>query len=95
LPFIEASLGIDLESTFEHHDLMYDCWRCNLKGGFKAVEAQLGIERECKGITGWDAVLLWNKYVEYADRESLDVLLKYNGEDVVNLKMLRLKLDGR
>ena len=36
-PFIDSSLGIDLEAEFCHHDLMYDCWRNNLYGGFKAV----------------------------------------------------------
>jgi len=58
LPFIHGSLGIDLTDVFHHHDLMYDCWRCNLKGGFKAVEQQLGILRQLKGMNGWDAVLL-------------------------------------
>jgi len=58
LPFIHGSLGIDLRTCAVHHDLMYDCWRCNLKGGFKAVEQQLGIPRRLEGITGFDAVLL-------------------------------------
>jgi len=46
LPFIRGSLGITLDDIFHHHDLMSDCWRCNLKGGFKAVEQQLGIPRQ-------------------------------------------------
>jgi hypothetical protein len=46
LPFIHACVGVDLNKTHNHHDLMHDCWRCNLKGGFKAVEAQLGIPRQ-------------------------------------------------
>ena len=46
LPFINYQLGINLASLFEHHDLMYDCWRCNLYGGFKEVERQLGIRRK-------------------------------------------------
>ena len=92
LPFIHGSLGINLADTFLHHDLMYDCWRCNLKGGFKAVEQQLGIPRQLKGITGWDAVLLWQRYQNYGDHKALATLLKYNEEDVVNLKVLREKL---
>jgi len=40
LPFIQGSLGIDLGTMANHHDLMYDCWRCNLFGGFKAIEQQ-------------------------------------------------------
>ena len=52
LPFISGALGIDLETVADHHDLMYDCWRYNLFGGFKAVEQQLGILRQLKGIGG-------------------------------------------
>ncbi len=95
LPFIHGSLGIDLNTIFAHHDLMYDCWRCNLKGGFKAVEQQLGIPRQLKGMNGWDAVLLWQRYQYYDDRTALATLLKYNEEDVVNLKVLRERLLDR
>ena len=92
LPFIQGSLGINLTDIFHHHDLMYDCWRCNLRGGFKAVEQQLGIPRQLKGIGGLDAVLLWQRYQHYGDHKALATLLKYNEEDVVNLKVLREKL---
>ena len=95
LPFIHGSLGIDLTDIFHHHDLMYDCWRCNLKGGFKAVEQQLGIPRQLQGITGWDAVLLWQRYQDCGDQKALATLLKYNEEDVVNLKVLRERLLDR
>lgn len=92
LPFINGALGIDLNTIADHCDLMYDCWRCNLKGGFKAVEQQLGIPRQLQGITGWDAVLLWQRYQYYGDRNALATLLKYNEEDVMNLKVLRERL---
>jgi uncharacterized protein YprB with RNaseH-like and TPR domain len=93
LPFINGTLGIDLEAVAAHHDLMYDCWRCNLFGGFKAVEQQLGIPRRLQGITGLDAVLLWRKFREYNDRKALNLLLEYNEEDVMNLKVLRQRLE--
>lgn len=92
LPFIHGSLGIDLADVFHHHDLMYDCWRCNLFGGFKAVEQQLGISRQLKGITGLDAIMLWQRYRDYDDQKALALLLQYNKEDVLNLKVLREKL---
>ena len=95
LPFIHGSLGINLADTFYHHDLMYDCWRCNLKGGFKAVEQQLGIPRQLKGIGGLEAIMLWRQYRNYGDRKALATLLKYNEEDVVNLKALRERLNHR
>src|SRR4030065_278411 len=52
LRFISNSLGIDLAAEYYHHDLMYDCWRCKLYGGFKAVERRLGIARRVEGIGG-------------------------------------------
>ena len=95
LPFIHGSLGLDLESVADHRDLMYDCWRNNLHGGFKSVEQQLGISRQLKGISGWDAVLLWQRYQYYDDRTALALLLQYNKEDVVNLKALKDRLEER
>ena len=92
LPFIDGVLGIDLGTIANHHDLMHDCWRCNLFGGFKAVEQQLGISRRLRGITGLDAVFLWQRYQHYGDRNALDLLLEYNKEDVMNLKVLRERL---
>ncbi len=40
LPFIHGSLGVDPESVADHHDLMRDCWQCNLFGGFRALPAR-------------------------------------------------------
>jgi uncharacterized protein YprB with RNaseH-like and TPR domain len=93
LPFIHDFLGINLEEKFEHKDLMYDCWKYNLKGGFKAVEKMLGIYRETDGVCGYDAIILWDKYETCDDMDALSLLLKYNKEDVVNLKTLREKLE--
>jgi len=92
LPFINAKLGIDLNRLFKHTDLMYDCWRHNLKGGLKAVEIKLGIERELKNIDGRKAVWLWWQYINNCDSKALKMLLEYNREDVVNLRTLRVNL---
>ena len=94
LPFIDSSLGIDLEDNFHHHDLMYDCWRNHLYGGFKGVERQLGIPRQLQGISGLEAIWLWWQYHNDDDQNALTLLLQYNKEDVVNLKALRERLDG-
>jgi len=72
---------------------MYDCWRNNLYGGFKAVEAQLGIYRQLEGIGGAEAVELWWRYKNYGDEDALATLLQYNEEDVVNLITLRQILE--
>ena len=92
LPFINYHLGVDLTESCRHHDLMYDCWQCNLRGGFKAVEQQLGIPRKLKGVDGREAVNLWWQYKNNGDRLALKQLLHYNQEDVVNLKALRERL---
>ncbi len=92
LPFVCARLGVNLGELFRHHDLMYDCWRNNLYGGFKAVERQLGIERRLTEVDGYQAVRLWWRYMDYFDLEALNTLLEYNKEDVLNLKTLREKL---
>ena len=92
LPFIHSQLGINLADLVEHRDLMYDCWRCNLYGGFKAVEQQLGIERRLKEVNGYEAVKLWWRYMDSFDLDALNMLLEYNKEDVLNLRALKEKL---
>jgi hypothetical protein len=84
--------GVALEEVSDHHDLMYDCWRYNLKGGLKVVEQRLGITRQLRGIDGSDAVELWWRYQNHRDRKALRLLLQYNKEDVMNLKVLRRRL---
>ncbi len=93
LPFISFRLGVNLREHFRHRDLMHDCWRNNLYGGFKVVEQQLGIPRRLRGIGGAQAVMLWWRYQIDHDGKALDLLLKYNKEDVLNLMALRKKLE--
>lgn len=93
LPFISYRLGVNLGEHFRHHDLMHDCWQHDLYGGFKAVERRLGIPRRLGNIGGAQAVVLWWRYQIYHDRKALDLLLEYNREDVVNLVILKEKLE--
>jgi len=92
LPFIATRLGVDIAASLHHHDLMFDCWRNRLYGGFKAVERRLGIRRKTTGVDGFEAVRLWYRYVNNGDEDALGLLLEYNREDVVNLRKLRRKL---
>lgn len=94
LPFINTRFGADLSRMHKHTDLMFDCWRHNLKGGLKAVLRRLEICRETDGLTGMDAVWLWKKYCRSNDKAALDLLLRYNRDDVVNLKQLRESLSS-
>jgi uncharacterized protein YprB with RNaseH-like and TPR domain len=95
LPFIHSQLGVHLGNCFRHRDLMYDCWRYDLKGGLKVVERKLGINRKLKNVDGYVAVQLWKDYVNNNNKNALQMLLAYNAEDVVNLQMLRRKLGVR
>jgi uncharacterized protein YprB with RNaseH-like and TPR domain len=68
---------------------MYPLRRIGYSGGLKNIEKLLGISRseDTEGMTGFDAVKLWRQY-ERGDREALDKLIKYNKEDIVNLKTI-------
>lgn len=93
LPFIKTKLGVDLREHITHKDLMYECWRRNLYGGLKEVERKLGIRRKTQGIDGRMAVKLWYDYNNYGNKKSLAILLEYNKEDILNLRVLRRKLN--
>lgn len=95
LPVIERELRVDLTRHFHSHDLMYDCWQQNLFGGLKRVEEQLGIPRLSKGIDGFEAMYLWDRYKKWQDEEALKTLLLYNKEDVLNLPILESRLEDR
>ncbi|MCE8423301.1 MAG: ribonuclease H-like domain-containing protein [Candidatus Methanoperedens sp.] len=72
-----------------HIDLMYPLRKIGYSGGLKRIECSLGINRseETAGISGFDAVRLWHKY-EKGDEDALDILIKYNKEDIVNLEKI-------
>lgn len=92
LPVIRRRLHADLKREFRHHDLMRDCWKHGLKGGLKKVELQIGIVRSTVGMTGWDAPKLWQRYESYGDLAALELLLRYNRDDIVHLPRLRAYL---
>lgn len=92
LPIIRDQLKFDVEKIYQHHDLMHTCWENDLYGGLKKVEQTLGIHRDTEGMTGIDALKLWDKYNTDKDPEALELLLRYNREDVENLEALARKL---
>ena len=87
LPFIEYQFSYSYD--FIHLDLRYMLRELGLRGGLKSIEKQLGILRdeEVDGIDGFEAVRLWYRY-KRGNQEALNTLLKYNEQDIVNLKTL-------
>ncbi len=72
-----------------HWDLCPSLRTVGLRGGLKSIEKQLGIDRgETDGLTGYDAIRLWNRYRRLGDAEALELLIEYNRQDVVNLETL-------
>jgi hypothetical protein len=61
-------------------------------GGLKACERRLGIDRGgLEDVDGYFAVLLWQDFKKNKNAKSLETLLAYNTEDVLNLETLIVK----
>jgi uncharacterized protein len=73
-----------------HIDLRYVCSKIGLKNGLKSIEKELGIERpeEVKVMDGNNAVELWKCWKATGEEKFLELLIKYNEEDIVNLKQV-------
>lgn len=88
VPFIRSKLG-DVDIPPVHVDLRFLLRRLGYKGGLKSIEEQVGISREeeVSEIGGFGATVLWNRY-ERGHDAALELLVKYNIADTVNLKTL-------
>jgi uncharacterized protein len=88
LPVLRAYFP-DLAVPPAHVDLRFLLARLGYRGGLKGIEPRFGIQRppEVEGMDGYMAVILWDRY-QRGDRTALELLLKYNREDVVNLEVL-------
>jgi hypothetical protein len=92
VPFLETQF--DVEVDLPHLDLRFLARRIGLSGGLKAIERDIGIERDRPDISGREAVRLWREY-ERGDRAALETLIEYNREDTVNLQTLMDHVCGR
>ncbi len=88
LPMINRFLKHEIK--LPHIDLRHVCTRIGLKGGLKAIEKQLKIKRNNKieSMLGNEAVYCWELWQHTKNRKYLELLLKYNKADTVNLKPL-------
>jgi len=89
VPVLRRHFGPELLTDAAHLDLMHVLHSMGIKGGLKASEKILGISRphEVEGMSGDDAVRLWFEY-KYGNMQSLDTLVTYNREDVINLEKI-------
>jgi len=87
LPFIEHHFSCNYDII--HLDLRYMLKELGLQGGLKSIETQLGIQRDddLTGVDGFEAVRLWYQY-KRGNQSALQKLLRYNEQDIVNLKTL-------
>jgi uncharacterized protein len=89
LPMIEHEFPFSVPRV-PHYDLRHVCPKAGYHGGLKSVEQQIGISRpqEIEYVTGEQAVYLWHLWSRKGNRNALDLLTKYNAEDVKNLEPL-------
>ena len=71
-------------------DLRWLSREIGLKGGLKEVERKIGIFRHASvyQFSGAEAVYLWRKYLNQDNPEALELLVRYNLEDTINLHRL-------
>jgi uncharacterized protein YprB with RNaseH-like and TPR domain len=93
LPVLRRAFGVGMLERFRSLDLSIECRRAGINGGLKRIEVGLQIPRRLHGITGYDAMVLWDRW-EKGDRDALETLLAYNADDVVNLALLERRLRG-
>jgi len=87
MPIIKRFFGSIVKPT-PHFDTMHLARRLGYTGGLKILEQQLGITRpkDVEGMSGEDALHLWDLYQASGEQEYLQRLLAYNEEDIVNLQ---------
>ena len=88
-PMIEHEFPFSVPRV-PHFDLRHVCPKAGYHGGLKSVEQQIGISRpqELEYVTGEQAVYLWHLWNRKGNRNALNLLTRYNAEDVKNLEPL-------
>lgn len=84
IPALEKFFNTEIE--IPHLDLKHSCLKLGLKGGLKEVEKLLNIKRP-SNLYGkpYDA---YKSFMASGDREYLELLIRYNEEDIVNLQRI-------
>ncbi|MBI4002019.1 MAG: ribonuclease H-like domain-containing protein [Nitrospira defluvii] len=89
LPMLRAHFP-DLPLEQPHIDLCGVSRQLGYRGGLKAIERTMGIDRveALQGFSGQDAVRQWNRWRHQRDENARRLLLAYNEADCVNLQPL-------
>jgi uncharacterized protein len=93
IPVLQRAFTIDLAERYRSLDLSVECRRVGIHGGLKRIENGLQIPRRLRGVNGYDAMVLWDRWTN-GDRAALETLLRYNADDVINLATLERRLRG-
>jgi len=93
LPFLKKRYP-DLIPNIPHVDLKTVCQRSDLKGGLKQIEKKFNIKRNkiIEEMYNGDPFTLWRMYRATGDDYYLNLLVEYNEEDVINLKIIADKI---
>jgi uncharacterized protein YprB with RNaseH-like and TPR domain len=77
-----------------HLDLRWPCYHLGLVGGLKKIEGTLGLSRanDIRGISGLEAILLWENWEAQKDLASLKKLCHYCLADTVALSQISRKV---
>jgi uncharacterized protein YprB with RNaseH-like and TPR domain len=96
IPFLKTAF-YDLVLPPAHIDLRWLARSVGLLGGLKEVERHIGISRPVavSDLSGFDAVILWKRYLRHQDERTLRKLVLYNLEDTVNLERLLIECCNR
>jgi uncharacterized protein YprB with RNaseH-like and TPR domain len=93
IPFLKKRYP-GLIPEIPHFDLKTLCLRNGFKGGLKEIEKKFGIKRSkiIQEFYGGDPLTLWKMYRATGDEYYLNLLVEYNEEDVINLKIIADKI---
>lgn len=77
-----------------HLDLRWICYHLGLVGGLKAIEKKMGLQRPegVIGLSGSDAVQLWERWAKKRDERAKKILINYCCEDVYSLEKISQKI---
>lgn len=94
---IRHQLGADLREIFESCDLLWVCRKTGLRtlsGSQKRIEERIGFARTVALANWWEPMDLWRAH-QAGEAGALDILLRYNADDIRGLTAIKRHLASR